>query len=806
MNAVSRPSGTGEAARPAGADVMRWTPALLWVMAGALGLAALSAARPWRTGMIGLCSLVWAMGSLWQWWRSARRDASPRLVGWYSMAFTLFTVLASASIGPGLALLAPWAPLPERAVGAMAGVALAMTAALVVVSLPRGGRNVAAAECLAWPSLALLAVVLPMARWTDDYNHRELEAWPSMVGAVDAAQWGLAAMALICAAVAWRLRGRSDASAAGAGLAWVTAISVGSFMVGSLSQRSAPASTYVGVLLLAAPMATAGLLWLRFGQQSRPARTAAQLVISAGAALLIAFADIPSERFDAAWLVLLAFVGLPLLQLWRDWRRPPEPYPEGGNACLHVALTLGISVAVSIAFESLVRRWIAAEQLPFSIGNLSGLAIGASWLSMTAAFVLLRRRTLSWPALLVQCASWLFGGLAVETVLPHLLDPLPVSQAKALHWIFRAAWFGLPVLALLAKGAQRWRHAGPPAGRPLRPLLGRAARAAAPRLLEVLMLGLLAAMVSPLPSAPWIATRVTDAVAPEQQAMRATELALRMNYFWNTDDRSLQPEDRSPEAVLERLRDRDDRFSRVMPDVDDFSELRLLRRGYFDRSLPPPGDDELTMLIAGRRVGYWNLGGWAPWTLQALQVRFYRDDVSAVILDLRDPELRTAKQALGVAEVLLDASVRGKTFVELDRASRHAPRVERLRFFASKDPSSLVREDLESQALGVKEVVALTSERTCGAAELLLHGLRPHVRVRTVGGPTCGAPYDLAREPLPEGQSLHYVVARHHGSMAPLAPDCPAAAARGARPGSADDPLMQAAIHLLAQGRCPDVP
>ena len=113
-----------------------------------------------------------------------------------------------------------------------------------------------------------------------------------------------------------------------------------------------------------------------------------------------------------------------------------------------------------------------------------------------------------------------------------------------------------------------------------------------------------------------------------------------------------------------------------------------------------------------------------------------------------------------------------------------------------------------------------------GAAEILIHGVRPYLPVTIIGEPTCGAPYGtltllLSRDPE---QYLMLIVGRAYAvngepaTITPIEPTCGVSDVstqlrasalkprvpydRDWQPPNVKDPLYREAIHYLTRGQC----
>jgi hypothetical protein len=110
--------------------------------------------------------------------------------------------------------------------------------------------------------------------------------------------------------------------------------------------------------------------------------------------------------------------------------------------------------------------------------------------------------------------------------------------------------------------------------------------------------------------------------------------------------------------------------------------------------------------------------------------------------------------------------------------------------------------------LGLARLFVLIGAETCSAAEALVQGLAPHIRVVTIGAATCGKPVGF--RVVQYGGMSYWVVtfkelnARGEGDYyAGLAPTC-ATPDDALHPfGDPGDASLLAALHYVVLGRCP---
>ena len=516
-----------------------------------------------------------------------------------------------------------------------------------------------------------------------------------------------------------------------------------------------------------------------------------------------------ARQDQEAWLV----AALPVLlgpcgwRLWRDLRAPQRPWREGGGVGLLVAPLLGLVLAGALAASAL-DRWTGDDGLPLLDSRLGLPAVGVLVLGLLAAYAVWRGSRLSGPAVLGLLGLWWPGSLLLVGGLSG--SPLADPARQGAWAVPVAVWavLGLPAAGL---AAWAWRRRLP--WRCWADALRRRDWALALSWVPALGGVLLAAVAaSPQTDHPVLVQAWHAWVPTAQPAARQVGLHLHQHYLWAPG----LPVAASADAAtaLAQGRDPADRISRLDAPVD----LASLRRLAATRPAaaasaawaPVPGD----RLHAGRRVGYWPLterDDEEIRRLDATRARFYKADVDALVLDLRGSRLESARQAQALAQALLAVPPGGLDFLVLARGPGQSPPTTTLRLLpADSDDAPVPLRG--SKPLGLTRLVVLIGPGTCGAAELLVHGLRPHVRLHLVGAASCGAPVDAQRWPLPGGGELLLASARARWPAAagPLQPDCAAAPATAGRAGPGDDgadrpwqePAMRHALHLIAHGRC----
>jgi hypothetical protein len=111
--------------------------------------------------------------------------------------------------------------------------------------------------------------------------------------------------------------------------------------------------------------------------------------------------------------------------------------------------------------------------------------------------------------------------------------------------------------------------------------------------------------------------------------------------------------------------------------------------------------------------------------------------------------------------------------------------------------------------LSLPRVFVITSEDTCSASEALINGLVPHMTVVTVGTTTCGKP--VGSNVVEYGERAYSVItfrvlnSRGEGDyFGGLRPTCPAEDDVAHDLGDPAEASLQAALHYIRFGRCPD--
>jgi hypothetical protein len=801
----------GPSAGPPPANESRtWFAAVLVLLATA-AMAGIGTVWPWRDSLLGIAAAAACAACLGLGWR-ALALGSRRVLTLAGMLFVVSLTLAAACLFDGLNLQVPGLPLPDRLAGALVGIAASMAAMAVLgwrrpLLPPR-----ALIELMAWPLAVTVAVGVALNSLADPLVQRAADLAPTTKTVLAVPAWASAGGAVAYALLMLAFRRRWAAADVTVGLVFLLLALLADPWIGASHLSDASAGAQVGAMVAAIAVPSA-LLWTVFGRQSPGYRVIGLLGLSLGVTtLLLAGSSLLDSRSALAyWMMMLAVasaLAVPAaLFIWRQARRSELPYPEGACATALAAVMAGLAWATGLLLSEVGSDWTYGSGQLVSGVQWDMVGAGTIGAALLVAYYAYRRRTLTFPALLLLCICWGCAALMIEGGVEWVEGGFAGDAGYLNNGPRQALWALPPLAALLLQ----WRLRRPalPTLRQAASTAARAARrAVASGLAWCLKLGccaffvLLSTPQPSLPALPELALRLIALVDDEFATAQAVQTVMRTAYLWPSELPVTRGLDAA--ALFAKLRNPADRLSRVETPAD------VMATPEFDRDLSRRREAEAaadTWLVAGRRVGYLSANAldraralpFAPDRLDARLRPLYEADVSALILDLRATRLESARAAKRLAEGMLDRAAQGKPFLRLEYNSRQAPRTEALSFGAEKDLHS---------ALGLKRLVVLTDAATCGPAELLIRGLRAQLPVHTVGAATCGEPFDLARLPLAGGNTLVYAVARGYaaddppGPVAPIVPDCPMADDPTALAGSERDPLLHEALHFLQHGRC----
>ncbi|WP_018692124.1 S41 family peptidase [Algicola sagamiensis] len=172
--------------------------------------------------------------------------------------------------------------------------------------------------------------------------------------------------------------------------------------------------------------------------------------------------------------------------------------------------------------------------------------------------------------------------------------------------------------------------------------------------------------------------------------------------------------------------------------------------------------------------------------------------VDQLILDLRYNAGGSISAAAILASQIGGAPVHGKRFAQYTFNEN------------LKDHQTEILFDAKgSSLLNIKELVVLTTEKTCSASELVINSLKPfedHIKVTTVGTNTCGKPMGMYPQQICDSMvySINFQITNalneagyHQGG---IAPDIRVEESIVADWGDRRDPLINAALtHLTSQ-------
>lgn len=166
----------------------------------------------------------------------------------------------------------------------------------------------------------------------------------------------------------------------------------------------------------------------------------------------------------------------------------------------------------------------------------------------------------------------------------------------------------------------------------------------------------------------------------------------------------------------------------------------------FDRNvtLPAPASVEDAIVpfdtILDNHIGYIVYNSFSPEhdaEVLAFSQHCRNSGVDNVVIDLRYNEGGDMESAQLWGTILMPSTSQGNVFASLYYSEKQSSRNRELTF----DMALL---EGEGANLDLSTVYILTSDLTCGAAEMLVNGLRPYMRVVLVGGKTRGNYYGTA--------------------------------------------------------------
>jgi carboxyl-terminal processing protease len=203
----------------------------------------------------------------------------------------------------------------------------------------------------------------------------------------------------------------------------------------------------------------------------------------------------------------------------------------------------------------------------------------------------------------------------------------------------------------------------------------------------------------------------------------------------------------------------------------------------------------------GLRVGYLQYRHFTPGSIARIGeeiARLKQADISDLVIDLRQNGGGYSHVVSTIGTLISGERVAGKAFLvnELMRRGEMERNEDR---FAPLG---------QHATLNLPRVVFLTSQHTCSASERLIAGLAKHIQVITVGDKTCGKPYSFRPHTF-QNKTWLIVIGRtvaDNGKIAypqGIPATCSIKDDAKGKYGSVDDNLMQAALVMLATGRCP---
>jgi C-terminal processing protease CtpA/Prc len=204
---------------------------------------------------------------------------------------------------------------------------------------------------------------------------------------------------------------------------------------------------------------------------------------------------------------------------------------------------------------------------------------------------------------------------------------------------------------------------------------------------------------------------------------------------------------------------------------------------------------------AGRRVGYVTLHHFASSAVGDFvnaAVRLREQGIDELVLDLRMNPGGSLQAARVIASAIAGPRLDGQLFQRIVHNERYRDRDEDIAFHAPKEGS-----------LSLPRLFVITSEDTCSASEALINGLASHSTVVTVGTTTCGKPVGMTV--VEYGKRAYSVItfrvlnSRGEGDyFTGLRPICQAEDDFAHELGDPAEASLQAALHYIRFGRCPD--
>lgn len=114
----------------------------------------------------------------------------------------------------------------------------------------------------------------------------------------------------------------------------------------------------------------------------------------------------------------------------------------------------------------------------------------------------------------------------------------------------------------------------------------------------------------------------------------------------------------------------------------------------------------------------------------------------------------------------------------------------------------------QTSALGLERLFVITTDETCSASELIIHGLRPYIPVIQVGTTTCGKPVGMYAQDFCDLVILpvQYKSANANDEtdyFDGLPPTCPASDDLTRQFGDQEEDSLKTALHYIANDACP---
>ena len=170
--------------------------------------------------------------------------------------------------------------------------------------------------------------------------------------------------------------------------------------------------------------------------------------------------------------------------------------------------------------------------------------------------------------------------------------------------------------------------------------------------------------------------------------------------------------------------------------------------------------------------------------------------IRELVIDLRYNLGGLTNAATHLASLVASSTLSGQALI----MERHNDRYRDLNWNTG-------RFDSRPHALGLRRIFILTGGMTCSSSEALINGLKPYVKVVTIGETSCGKPYGF--RPLRFRGTDFLLVsfelknARGEGQYTMGIPaDCKVEDRVNIYPGSRDDPLLAAARYYALHGKC----